>query len=324
MLRIRQRWGTAALVGALALGLFTACKKDDAGATGGKSGDTSGASASSDDLSLLPADSELVIGINLKQIQQSPLWKKMVEPKLMSGEAQRRMSELKAKCGIDPMASISSLAVGLKGLDGDKPEGVAVVRGLDKAKTLDCIEKNKDELTKDGTQLTRDGDVVLLKDRRGEPAAFGFINDSTAVAVFGPTASAASVKAVAAGSSSLKSSATFLEMYKKVKTGDSIWMLASGKTMDKLPVKATAAYGSLNVTDGLSLDGRVRFESPDAATQAASLVNAQAKQAAQYVDKAEFTSDGNEVHGSVVVSSQKLTQLTPMLNMLMGGGMGGQ
>jgi hypothetical protein len=321
---IWQRW---AVVSGVALGLVvgaTACKKDDGGA-GGKSGESSGATASGDDLSLLPADSEVVIGVNIKQMQSSALWKSMVEPRLMKGEAQKKISEFKTKCGFDPITSISSVAVGMKNMADDGADAVAVVRGLDKAKMLDCIDKHKDEFAKDsGGTMTRDGDTILMTDAKGKTTAFGFINDTTAVGVLGANASAAGIKAVASGGSSLKSSAPFLEMYKKVKTGDSLWMLASGKVLDKAPIKASAAYGSLNMTDGLTLDVRVRFESPDAATQAAAMVNGQAKQATAYVDKAEFTSEGNELHGSVVISGQKLSELAPMLGMLMGGMGGGQ
>jgi hypothetical protein len=330
MVRIRQRWSVV-LLGQLLLVVlgvgFVACKKDSPGAGGDKSSEASGGAPGAGDLALLPADSEVVFGMNLGQMQQSALWKQFVEPKLANAKSQRMMSEFKARCGADPMKMVSSFTFGAKDFSGDKPSVVAVAHGLDKAKILDCIEKSKADIAKDGGEVTRDGDVVLFKGERGEPAALQFINDSTAVLVAGPNASAASVKAVIGGGSSLKSSAPFLDMYKKVKTSDSIWALASGKVMENVPLdlKATAAYGSLNITDGLSVDMRVRFATPDAATQAAAMANAQTKQATQYVDKAEATADGNELHLAVVISGQKLTQLIPMLSMLAGGlpGMGG-
>jgi hypothetical protein len=120
-------------------------------------------------------------------------------------------------------------------------------------------------------------------------------------------------------------------MYKKVNTSDSLWLLVNGKLLDKspLPIKARSIFGSFNVTDGLALDLRVQLDTPDAATQAANLGNSQAKQAQAYVDKAEFTSDGAELHAVVVMSSQKLqaliSQFAGMAGALMGGmgGMGG-
>jgi hypothetical protein len=322
MVRIRQRWSLVLLGLVLGVGLV-ACKKE--GASG--SGDKSSEASSGGDLALLPADSEIVIGMNLGQMQQSALWKQFVEPKLATADAQQMLSEFKAKCGTDPMKMISSITVGVRGLS-DKPSAVAVAHGLDKAKILDCIEKTKADMAKDGGEVTRDGDVVLFKTDRGQPVAVQFTSDSTAVIVAGANANAAGVKAVlGGGGGSLKSSAAFLEMYKKVKTTDSIWGFASGKVMERIPMglKLTAAYGSINVTDSLTVDTRVRFDKPEAATQAAEMANAQTKQATQYVDKAEATAEGNDLHVSVIISGQKLAQLIPMLGMLgaMMPGMGG-
>lgn len=324
MVRTRHAW----LVVMLALGLTAACKKE--GSTSGAGGDKAESSggASVDDLSLLPADSEVVMGLNIAQLQKSQLWKQFVEPKLTTGEAQQQISDIKTRCGWDPMTAISSLAIGIKDGSNDNPSIVAVGHGLDKSKSLDCIEKSKAEITKDGGELTREGDVVMFKDKKGETGALTFVNNSTAIlAVSGGRGNAAGVKALAAGTASLKTSAPFVEMYKKVKTTDSLWGLASGKVLDRLPVKATAAYGSINVTDGLSLDVRVRFEKPEDATSAAEMVNAQTKQAAKFFDRADFTGEGNELHGTVVMSNEKLQtliqQFGPMLGMMMGG-MGSQ
>jgi hypothetical protein len=323
MVRIRQRWSMV-LVGLVAVGFgmgLGACKKDGAGGADDKA---SAGAAGGGDLALLPADSEVVFGVNLGQLQQSGIWKQFVEPKLATGKGQHAMEEFKARCGADPLKMVSSITVGAKDFTSDKPTMVAIGHGVDKAKILDCLEKSKAEITKDGSEMTREGDVVLFKDKRGEPGAMMFTNDSTALLVVGANGTAAGVKAVASGGTSLKSSAPFVDMYKKVKTADSIWGLASGKVMDGLPVepKPTAAYGSFNVTDGLTLDLRFRFAKPEDATQAATVANAQAKQATQFVDKAEVTAEGNELHAAVTLSGQKLAQLVPMLSMFMPG-MGG-
>jgi hypothetical protein len=311
MVRIRQRWSLVLLGLVLGVG-FVACKKEGTAGSGDRSSEASGG-----DLALLPADSEIVIGMNLGQMQQSALWKQFVEPKLASAEAQPMMNEFKAKCGTDPMKMISSIAVGIRGVS-DQPSAVAVAHGLDKAKVLDCIEKTKADLAKDGGEVTRDGDVILFKADRGQPVAVQFTSDSTAVIVVGANANAAGVKAVLGGGPSLKSSAPFLEMYKKLKTTDSIWGLASGKVLDRVPLglKVTAAYGSINVTDSLAIDMRVQFDKPETATQAAEMANAETKPLTpQYLDKAEATAEGNELHTLVTVSGQKLPGLIPMIAM---------
>jgi hypothetical protein len=329
MVRIRHGW----LVVMLGLGLLAACKKDDKSSPapgGDKTAEKSaqGGGATGDDLSYLPVDSELVLGMNVSQLQQSSLWKQFVEPKLMAGEAQQKLSELKAKCGgYDMMNAVRSASLGLKNVTNNQPTGVIVVHGLDKTKTLDCIEKNKDEIVKEGGEVNRDGDVLLIKDKRGQTSAMSFLNDSTMLIGLGDNGNAAGMKTIAAGSSTLKSSPKFLEMYKKVNTGDSLWLLVNGRLLDKAPMgmKARAVFGSLNVTSGLGLDLRIQFESPDQATQAANLLNGQAKQAQAYVDKAEFTTDAAELHASVTMSQAKLQALISQLGGLLGafaGGMG--
>jgi hypothetical protein len=337
MVRIRHGWLVVVLGLAVALG---ACKKDEksGNATAGKSADKAGQAglsanaASGDDLSLLPLDSELVLGLNFSQVQQSALWKQFVQPKLMSGDVQRKLTELKDSCGFDPMTAIKSISVGLKGVGGDKPDGVVVMHGLDKAKVWACLEndKVKAEMTKDGGSFSRDGEVGLFKDKSGSQVAVAFVNDSTAIAVVGEQVTAASAKAAAAGGSTLKSSPPFVEMYSKVKSSDSLWFLINGKAkiFDKtaaMGVKPKAMFGSVNVTDGLSLDMRLRLDTPDAAAQLADMGKKQVQQAAKMFDQIDVTSDASDVKIAVVLSSQKLQALITQFSGLLGafGGMGG-
>ncbi|HEX2687267.1 MAG TPA: hypothetical protein VHN14_11645 [Kofleriaceae bacterium] len=328
MVRIRHGWFVVVL--GLGLAFVTACKKDDsaadkAGGKGGQSG-KSGKSSSGEDLSLLPVDSEVVLGINVAQVQQSALWKQFVEPKLVSGEAQKKLAEFKDKCGFDPMTSVKTVSVGLK-VVGNKPDGAVVLHGIDQAKTWACIDKMKDEMARDGTEFSRDGDVGLLKSKTGDQTAFMFVNDSTVLGVLGDKANAAGVKGFAASSSALKTSPAFVDMYGKINAGDSVWFVVNGKLLDKapLPVKPKALFGSVNVTDGLKLDLRMRLESPDAATQFANLAKGQAQQAAKMFDQIDVTSEGTEVKFSIVLSNQKLQDLVKQFAGMAGmlGGMGG-
>jgi hypothetical protein len=335
MVRIRHGWHVVAL--GLALVVAAACSKDEKkpSAPGDKTaekGDKPGAPsgpASVDDLTLLPVDSELVLGINFSQVQQSPLWKQFVEPKLMGADVQSKLAEFKAKCDFDPMASFKTISVGLKNLGAPKPEGVIVVHGIDKAKALACLDKNKDEITKDGAEITHDGDIVLGKGKTGEQFAMMFVNDNTGVIALGDQANAAGVKAVAQGTSALKTSPQFVDMYGKVKTGDSLWFLMNGnsKLFEKaaaMGIKPKAVFGSLNVTDGLSLDMRLRMETPDAASQLANMGKAQLQQAAKMFDQIDVSADGSDVKFTVVLSSQKLQALITQVSGMFGafGGMG--
>jgi len=321
MLRIRHGW----VVALLAVSAVTACKKDDksdiAAAVGGPGG--AGASAgksSGDDLSLLPVDAELVVGINVGQIQQSA--------KARDQHKMGKLNDVKEKCGFDPSTAIKSVAIGLKGFAAEKPDGVVVVHGLDKAKTIACTDKMKDEITADGSEITHDGDVTLVKNKQGETVAVAFANDSTMVMVIGANANAAGVKTVLAGGSALKTSPAFVEMYGKVKTTDSVWLLGSGGLMDKasaIGAKPKGVFGSLNVTDGLALDAALKFETPDAAAQVASKLKQQSQMAVTMVDKIDVTSEGDLAKISVVLSNQKLQALISQVGAMFGlGGMTGK
>lgn len=315
----------------LGLVLVAACKKDETktGTGGDKTDKPSGSSgtAASDDLSLLPVDSELVLGINFAQVQQSALWKQFVEPRLMNGDAQKKLAEFKDKCGFDAMGAMKNVSVGLRGLGGAKPDGAIVIHGVDKAKSWECVDKMKDEMTKDGTEYTRTGDVGLFKSKNGDQAAVTFVSDNTALVVLGDKANPDGVKTVASGDSALKKSQTFVDMYSKVNTSDSVWFLVNGKVLEKgaaMGVKPKAIFGSINVTDGLKMDLRMRLETPDAATQFATMAKTQAQQAAKMFDQIDVTNDGSEVRFAVVLSSQKLQALIAQVGGMLGalGGMG--
>jgi hypothetical protein len=82
-------------------------------------------------------------------------------------------------------------------------------------------------------------------------------------------------------------------------------------------------YGSLNVTDGLALDLRMRLDSPDKAAELANMGKMQAAQAAKMFDKLDISADGADVHIQVGLSQQKLNDLIKQFGGMLGGAMGG-
>ncbi|MFT3698302.1 MAG: hypothetical protein QM831_34485 [Kofleriaceae bacterium] len=283
-----------------------------------------------DDLSLIPADSDIVLGLNFAQLQQSALWKQF-GPKLMD-KAGPGLAKFKDKCGFDPMEAVKSVSIGMKNIDtnGSKPDGTLVVHGPDKAKVLACIDKNKAEAAADGTEFKMDGDVMFVKDKSGQTTALTFANDNTIVATMGTMATADGVKAAVKGGNGLKSSATFTEMYSKVNPQDSLWFLVNGnaKFMEKsgsLGVKPKAVFGSLNVTDGLALDMRIRLASPDEVKGFVGMAQGQIgnPQVKQMFDQLDIVGDANDARVTVKMSQQKLQALVGMIGGMMGGMMGG-
>jgi hypothetical protein len=315
------RFAKSSLVAVVALGLFAgpACKKsDDANHAGG-----------GDDLSLIPADSEMVIGLNFAQLQQSALWKQYA-PKIMD-KMSGKLSEFKAACGFDPMDAFKSMSMGMKNLSGSgKPEGVIVVHGPEKSKLMACMDKYKGEAAKNGTDVSVDGDVILVKDKNGDTSAMTFVNDTTIIGVVGPNATKDGVKAAAKGGSTLKTSQTFVDMYSKINTQDSLWVLVNGNSglLDKassVGIKPKAVFGSLNVTDGLAVDVRIRLASADDAKSFVGMMKGQTDnpQVKAMFDKLDVTNDGADARVTVAMSNQKLQALVGMVGGMMGGLMGG-
>lgn len=145
--------------------------------------------------------------------------------------------------------------------------------------------------------------------------------------MIGPAATKEGVTEAASGKGTLATSPTFTEMYGKINTSDSLWMLMNGnsKAFDKMPmgVKLKALFGSLNVTDGLALDMRARLDSPDKASEMANMGKAQAAQAAKMFDKLDISADGADVHVQIGLSQEKLKALITQFGGMLGGAMGG-
>jgi len=90
-------------------------------------------------------------------------------------------------------------------------------------------------------------------------------------------------------------------------------------------------FGSINVTDGLTVDMRIRLGSGDEATQLVTMMKGQTSspQVKQMFDKLDVTADGSDAKIAVAMSNAKLQQLIGMVGGMMGGlgggggGMGG-
>jgi len=279
--------------------------------------------ASNADLQLLPVDSEIIAGLNVSQMQQSALWKQYMAP--LVGSVAPTLKSINTACGFDPLVTVTSMSVGLKHVTTSEPEAVFVIHGIDKAKMLGpCLAKIKTEMAKEHTKVALDGDVVTITgDKPGEMVAFTFLNDNTLVGALGEKGTKAGVLAIVQGGSALAKSAAFIDMYSRINTSESVWALANGNShvLDKLAaiVKPHAMYGSLNFTDSVSLDLRLRLDSPDQAKQLASMGGSQMTTAKQYFNKLEVGSDGPDVHISLAMTPAQILKVRSEFGGMLGG-----
>jgi hypothetical protein len=278
--------------------------------------------ASNADLQLLPVDSEIVAGINVSQMQHSALWKQYMAP--LVHKASPKLMSIDAACGFDPLVAITSISVGLKHVTTPTPESVFVIHGLDKTKMLGpCLAKIKTELAKEHTKVTRDGDVVTMTGTKpGEAVAFTFLDDNTLIGALGERGTKDGVLELAKGGSPLAKSAAFIDMYSRINTTNSVWALANGNShvFDKFAavVKPHAVYGSLNFTDAIGLDLRMRVDSADQAKQLASMGGSQMTTAKQYFTKLDVASDGPDVHLDLVMTPEQILKIRSEFGGMLG------
>jgi hypothetical protein len=284
-----------------------------------------GSVAGNKDLDMIPAESEVVLGVALAQAQQSALFRDLVLPMVTkSGDIQRFIETIKSKCNIDPLTAATGMTAGIKDAGSRNPDVVAVLHGIEKAKALPCVDQVKDELAAQRLEVTRDGDVVLLTSERGN-LAFTFTGDATAVVVAGPRATKERVLEVAQGKSTLRSSKEFADMYSRVQTTHTVWTLVNGHTplvarnLENLGAKSKAILGSANITEKLEINGRIRVESEDQAKTLAEKMTSLAGYIGKAAEKLEIEPDKTDVRFAFVFTQQQLkTILSVVLPFISG------
>lgn len=278
------------------------------------------------DLALLPADADVVIGVNFAQVRRSALWQRYVEPKLADASGIR---ELQAMCGFDPLASLGSISIGVKGVgdEDDTIAGVIVIHGFDKAKAMSCFDaKGLPEARASGSEVTIDRNVVLFTDGKNHDhhAAFTFLDERTALIVLGDDAATREgVERIAAGDSGLQSSSAFSEALQSINTDDSLWLVLSehsplvakfnAAAAELTQTKLGTAYVSMNVTDTFALDAGFRLGSPAAVAKAVTAIEAQMKDvgpmAKLFFDQLDVLADGSDLIVSLAMSGDQIGQV---------------
>jgi hypothetical protein len=279
-----------------------------------------------DDLSLLPIDSEIVFGVDFSQLSHSAIWQKYFASKIGDFGG---IEKFKTLCGFDPLASLQSLAVGFRDVNAANPTGMIVLHGYDRAKSMTCFDnEGLAEVQKDGTKVVIDGQVVMLSDSdpKGRNLGFTFVDDRTAVAVLGADgASKDSIQRATAGVRGLNGSPAFVEMYDQLNRRDTMWMLVRGKSLSELEalgVKAKALFGSVNVTSGITIDARIRLTTPDEANQLVTMLQAQIAnpQVKTLFDQLDINADGSDIHIALAMSEDKVAAFAGLIGGILGGG----
>ena len=283
------------------------------------------------DLGYLPADADTVIGVNFALVRQSALWQRFVAPELATVQELR---DVEALCGFDPLHSLGSISIGLKGMGNDDDSDVAgtiVVHGYDKTKAMSCFDKQRiADAEKHGARFTIENDLVLLTDDKNSfHAAFTFVDDTTALIVLGPAAATKEgVARIAAGNGTLATSSTFAATLQNVNTDSAMWMMVSAQSkmlddaLSDVPgladVKPGTFYLSLGVTDSLALDAGVGLGTPATVARVVAFAKEKLGEGfaksivASYFDQLDVFADGSDLIVSLAISGEQIAQMLAM------------
>jgi RNA polymerase sigma factor (sigma-70 family) len=290
------------------------------------------------DLGYLPANADVVFGIDMARIQSSALWQQMVAPRLANASG---LHEFVTACGFDPIASLTTVSIGVTGL-GSEPHtpGVAqaatlVIHGFDKAKAMACLTGvGATAMQSAGFQVTVDGGLVIVThpDASDLRVGISFIDPSTAVVVIGEVASPkAAIEQVAAGNSGLQASPAFADLFADIDSDDPLWFVVGptspvwGHINDSIAsftsIRAQAAYGSIDVSGSLAVQAGLRLASPAQVTQLVtglqSVINQVATQGStvSYFDQLDVNADGNDVIIGFAANAMQLANVGSAANL---------
>lgn len=279
----------------IGFGLFAGCYRDAAPAGGAAGAETAAGSrrraAARDALGFMPRAATFVVHVDVARLRDSAAWPR-IEPRVRA-----RMELARTTCGIDPVATLGSVTVGM--LAGDaKPAGVGVARGIDAPAVLACVR----ELLKGSPQLSSTATGVVVREvAPGVSLAIEMLDPTTLVAQIGPGASAATLATVLDAGVPLRGSAGFSELYAALPRRSPVWLVANADAPGlavasaALGMSPRAVFGGLELSAGLAVELHVRLADAATATAVADRSAGQLAIARGFFDQLEVTGEASDV-----------------------------
>jgi hypothetical protein len=184
---------------------------------------------------VLPADARFVMGVDVKRLTASPLYKKQAA---LRPDAFR---DLEARTGVNPERDVETLLVA----GGAADHGLALFVGtFDRARLARTIEtEKKAQVTWKDVQGTT---VYLFHEGEKGAGAAAFLDDRRLV-VGSAAAVEAAVAARVQGGAGLKANLALTSLLERVKPGSTFWMVGDQSLLANLP-KSVPMGGESNVT----------------------------------------------------------------------------
>ncbi len=266
-----------------------------------------------DPLGFLPIDSELVAHVDLAQLRHSALWAQL-EPRVMA-KIGPTFEQFRTACGFDVLPMVKRIALGMRDLDAPKPSAVVVIRGVDRTRTMACVDK---ALAGDPKLGSNDHGVVAIATAPGEaPTLFAFADATTLVLVSGPTSTGEQMRHVLDSGSPLRGSEAFSELYGKIDPARAAWFFINGnaKLLATMPLgfKPRAIYAWFDVASGLVAKLVMRLDDANQAQTLVAMVQSQVPAAQAFVERFEVTADDAEVVVDAALTDEQARTISGLL-----------
>lgn len=282
-----------------------------------------------DQLKALPKDGAGVVVLNVEQLARSPLFQELYKMATGNPQAQAGMAELTKSLGMDPLAALKTVVVGLpKGLEG---QGLVVLTLGAEAKKIEALAAQAGMTAKPAIQ----GATVLQAPDGATLAILGnqlFMGQDAQVK--------AGLGAFKGKGGSIEKNTEVMKLVGGANQGDDLWFAANLSGQKGELAHARSARGGVDLEKGIKVHAVVTMDSAAEATKLVSETKAkmdelkaqpQAKMLAldAVAGKLALSAKGNEVTVDLPLDEADVNRLKTAVGMMMmmagaaGGAPGG-
>jgi hypothetical protein len=266
------------------------------------------ATDSSFDLTYLPADSDVVVHVDVAKLRQSKLWA------AYSKDVAKMIAPGFRDCAFDPLSTASTVDIGIT---VESKPNVYVIRGIDHQAAMACFNSLKGE---GRYKAATDGDFITLTSPAGHQRVVTFVDKRTMVMRSTRGTDQGQQKVVQQGAP-LAKNGEFVAAIAKANTNAAIVAVSRpgseslAKQMNQSGMHLTYFHGSLNLTDRLELQYAMDVGSATEATTLTNTMKTQfdSAQVKQMFDRLEAHSQDTTVTLDVAMSDTKLANLAGMM-----------
>jgi hypothetical protein len=276
-------------------------------------------------LAAMPADADVVMGINFEKLLQLPALRDAVS----KYGGSRLPIDIKAECGIDPATTLRNAIVAAKG--EDRAQGS--LTGVTKTAMMACLEKAKAPIAARGGSITIDG-VYAWGTSDGRGFGMVYIDDSTALFAGGDglviDKSVLEAMASSSAGGGLMGVADFTSRMAQVNTDVAVWNVVDGSRLAGGMAMAAAFIGDLQISSlrsavdvgptGVAMDLRITTPSPQSASEFVAGMGSQITAMARggMAAKADMTAEGADAHVVAIMTNAHLDRVWKMAKGFLG------